>query len=369
MFSRVIIFLFATFSLSAASPGLEFALAVSKAMESRDAATLNRLFDMEKLIKHVMRGYEDETEFNEGFRKGVSSQGGGAMLLQAAPEGSTVRHLKIIPGKSPRVLLRILTPDGLVVYLELALSGTTDLRAHDFYNHAGGISLSHQMRRMYLMALNSTKPNANATSTAFMQSIQSMMAMRQRTTAGDFQGAHSIFNGLPQKIREEKLFMIMDIAISQNRANEALYTAAIARFLKKYPKDVAANMQSIDYYSLKEDYPRVLAAIDKVSQTVGHDPYLNVLRANAYAGAGDLSKAITACHDARKSEPNLAPAWDTMLTLYARKGDQANALEALLGLEKIMEPSDLNHLANDPDFTALVRSDAYRNYRQKYPLQ
>jgi hypothetical protein len=62
----------------------------------------------------------------------------------------------------------------------------------------------------------------------------------------------------------------------------------------------------IDGYYLKQRYGEAIAAIDRLDRDLNGDPYLDLLRANAYRLKGDESNAERYAQRAVEREPELA---------------------------------------------------------------
>ena len=122
--------------------------------------------------------------------------------------------------------------------------------------------------------------------------------MRKRIKAGEYQEALDVYRSLPEHLQKEKLVLITRIQAAR-RLKGKPYDEAVIAYRKTFPNEPNLDLIMIYAYHEHKLFDKVLASIDGLDRTVGGDPFLDVLRADAYFEKGDLAAAK---HCARKSD-------------------------------------------------------------------
>jgi tetratricopeptide (TPR) repeat protein len=170
---------------------------------------------------------------------------------------------------------------------------------------------------------------------------------------------------LPKKYQEEKpvLLVYMQATAHLGADGEADYLAGLERFRELYPDDAAIDFISIGYFHLKKRYDEVRRSIDRIDKAVGGDPYLDVLRGNAWMEDGRFEEARQAMEKAIEEEPDLARAYWTRIALSLREQKHADTLK---WLQTIVEKCHvaIKNLNEVPEYAEFVKSPQYGEWQK-----
>jgi tetratricopeptide (TPR) repeat protein len=187
--------------------------------------------------------------------------------------------------------------------------------------------------------------------------------MRKAFEAGNLPGVVTLYKRLPPELRESKPIMIMYLVAAQT--DDAEYVRGLDGFRRLFPGDPAIDFLSIDYFTVKKDYDRVLRCIASVQAATGGDPYLDVLRAEALVAAGRLKEARSAAEKAIRDEPDLADGYWSRITMALR---EKNHKDTLAWLKKLVEKTgtEVKDLADLDEYKDFVRSPEYAAWEKWY---
>lgn len=216
-----------------------------------------------------------------------------------------------------RPIVRLLTPSG-VNYIEFELgrfSGET--RAVDETDFRSGRPRSEDIGR--LMAATEFAKDVRSAETAKQLALLDAFEL-----AGDTEAALAVIIRLPIELQRDRVFMLRRISLEDD---EARYLAAVEDFEKTFPNDPALALLSLDVHLLRNDFVRFHAALDPLEQRVS-DPYLAVMRGDAYVAAELLDEALKHFDVAIEREPDLQDAWEGKATTCVIKKDFVCAVNA-----------------------------------------
>jgi hypothetical protein len=357
-----------------------FASKVEDAAADGDAAALNQLIDWNTIVQDALQEVEAEKGIREGFIEGFlsstqSATGPSSVIAGAAKKGGSFRLLNI-PNVSgaPRPLFRLLaTSETGLNYIQLTLRRFPDgtIRATDVYQFATGEPTSKTVHRLFLAAAatqgsRSFLDRLTNKESALVKSWSDVSEIRRRTQAGQHKEALAIYMRLPKSIRMEKSVMLQGLMAAQG-LGEATYLKVLADFEAAFPNDPCLDLLSIDAYTLKADYPRLVAVIDRLDKTVGGDPHLGALRANALLESGDTAGAKTAAERAIREDPDMINAhWVLLASLLERKefAESADVLDEIAS--RFHMEFDLE---NNDSYAEFVKSPEYDAWLKRQPLK
>lgn len=146
---------------------------------------------------------------------------------------------------------------------------------------------------------------------------------------------------------------------------EADYLAAMQMFRKLYPEDAAIDFISIDYFFLQKRFDEARKSIDRLDRAVGGDPYLNVIRGNAWMEEGRFDEARQAMEEAIKKKPDLANAYWMRITLSLRERKHADTLKWLQTTVEKWHVT-IGNLNEFPDYAEFVNSPQHGEWLEWY---
>ena len=104
-----------------------------------------------------------------------------------------------------------------------------------------------------------------------------------------------------------------------------------------------------------------IQAIEALDDWIGGDPYLDLMRARAYAESGDLKTATSFAEKATQREPGLTVAWWRLVAFTLEQNDY-KALSATLSAMEEKQHQPVDDLLKDPAFADFLKSNEYRRW-------
>jgi tetratricopeptide (TPR) repeat protein len=327
--------------------GKEFA----KKLSPCESSALDSMMDTELLIARAVAHRSLGRTEVKGLSRGLGSLGD-RLCTELAQQGVKAKHLRtqVVDG-TPRPLVRLVFDEGLNYYqLELDKRDNV-VRAADIYIFLAGEKLSETFQRVLDVLLKSPgTPIPTAT----------IQAMKQDMHSGEWEAAQRKLESLPAAIRASKPVMLVELQIASELGDEK-YVAVMDKYAKAYPNDPSLALVQIDRTLLKKQYAEALVVLDQLDKQVGGDPYLDVLRVDAYMSLGKPDEAIKVAKRGAAAEPDLEQMWWALLSAQAAQGQFAEAIPTVETLRDKFGV-DLTALGGDDRFTKLAESDVYRKW-------
>jgi hypothetical protein len=315
-----------------------------------DPNALDRMIDLDLILARSVANRRVDSSALRGLRRGLGSLGQ-RMCQELEDPSLTATYLRTLTvNGSPRPVIRLLFEQGLNYYqLELDKRGE-QIRVADFYLYLAGETMSDTLGG--LIDLLSNTPSATSATT--------VTKIKQLVRAKQWQEAHGLYKTLPAALRASKPVKLLEVTIASELGDDA-YVAAMDDYAKAYPDDASLALIQIDRTVLRKEYDATLAALDKIDKQVGGDPYLEVMRVDAYTSQGKLPDALAAAKRGVAAEPSLEHTWWALLTAQTATEHYADAMPTLETLrDKFGADITTDTLGGDARFGALVASDAYQ---------
>lgn len=361
---------------NAAMPSLqdatELAQQIEATMAQGDAQVFAEAMDWELLFDRSTSGIDTPDEMEAGFRagllKGVTGGGGlPAQVAQAVQQGGGYRLLRVREKDGElRALFRLLLPEAGVNYHDLLLvqGDNGQVRIGDIHIFLSAEDLSTTFRRFYVVmvaeqnrSLLEKLSGKTAVYAEHMDEIQSMNAAVQN---GQPAAALATYNTLPDELKADKFVLLGRYRAAAEIGNEEC-SQAVRDFRQHHPDDACVDFLSIDLYATTGEFDKGLECIDRVDESVGGDPYLNVLRAGTLGLANRLEEALEAGKAAIEAEPNMIQAyWKTLeVALRIKDFKEVTRLLNQLAANFEMEFEDLTQI---PEYAEYVKSPEYQEW-------
>jgi len=341
----------------------EFAEQIKQAVDSGDAAALDRLIDWSTLYDRSTSGGNAPEPFRQGFIKGLAQsqtngKGISSGIIAAAQKGGSYRLLRNHTRENrPWLLFRILLPDQGVNYHDLLLARRADgkVKAIDIHVFMSGELLSQTFRRAYLQI--AAQQNAGflekltGSDQKIVNSYVKLGEMAQATRSGQFAPALEIYRTLAPEVQKEKSVLLVRLQAAQN-LGDAEYTQAMEQFRQAHPDDTCIDILSIDYYFIKKRYAEAMACIDRVDRALGGDPYLETMRAGVFLEQNDPAAARASLHRAMAADSSLVDLYWSLINVSLKEKNFDETLQTLRTIrDKFhMEIADLKTVPLYKDF-------------------
>lgn len=289
-------------------------------------------------------------------------------ILEVTRDGGLYTFLRIFTrDKRKGALFRYVSADGAINYHFYVLAKRDDkvVRAVDVYTFLSAQFISQPMRRIYAQATahgsRGLSERPRGTEQAFTKELPQYLEMNRAQVQGRNQEALAIYDHLSEEVKNDKTVQVIRLRAAAATGDKA-YAAAFEDLRSRYSKDPCVDMLSIDYFTMKKDYPKALECLGRVDKAVGGDPYLHVLRAGISLITNDLTTAEDEVRQAIAEDPALQPAYDSLVVVTLRKKDFDGTLTALKTLR-----DDFGYRYEDmtklPEFSEFVKSSQYRTWQ------
>lgn len=344
----------------------------AEAIEAGDLEGARGLIDYDELARRSTENVKASDSFRKGFIRGfVNRAKTGAFeqqIMTAAGPGATYRILRAHRvGNETRVWIRLVSDESGLNYHDVVFYRGPDgrPRAADLYIVATGELFSQTMRRLYIMAAagqnRSLLQRLSPDESDLVKHLDKFQALSQQVRTQPA-SAISIYNSLPESLRQNKVLMLLRIHAASN-LDEALYAQAIDDFRHRFPQDPAVDMLSIDWHFLREEFSECLEAIESVENVVGGDPYLDTYRGNLALAQGNYPEALRFAEQSIAEDPTLPDSYWLRVSVALNQGDYDQVVEELklLDREFAMEWEDLSQI---PEYASFVNTPQHRQWLQ-----
>lgn len=338
-----------------------------KAIAPCDPARVGELLDGDNLIRRAVQA----SDLPAGLRRQLTSGGAGGsqiagMLCQGMGADASYVLLRIreVNGQ-PQPIFRLISDDA-VNYHELALGKSKKdhkVRAVDIRVYATGDFLSESMAQMFEQAAAAMKNGGDP-----MRLKRTTDALNRARQGGDPEEVRRLLAEMPAELRNTKPMRLAELMVGAD-LDEATYTEIMERYRRDFPNDPSADVVSVDYFFLKKDIGKTVEVLDKLDRQVGGDPYLGVLRANAYLldeEPAHVAAAVDAARKATEAEPTLEAAWWALTAALLTKKDHA-ALPPVVDTLRTKFQADISPeaMAGNDLWTDYFASEAYKQSAPK----
>jgi uncharacterized protein (TIGR03067 family) len=294
-----------------------FAAAIEKACQTGDARRLNALIDLEGMLHRITADYDiakrQRLSFLYGLKSGsqILSDGPaslGGKIVQTAAGGGNLRVLRVVSMDGEwHVLVRLIQAGGGLNYQKYILGRDAfgNVVASDVFVFATGEMLTQTQRFALLPSLAALSPNGlrNVTS-AELEYMKHYSVVREfivNLHSGRFEAAEDIYHALPDAIQQQTWILLARLGKAPSEQRGVI----LQECLRLHADEPAFTLLAVEDAIRRKDVSAALAAIDRIEDFVGPDPYQDVLRSRAHELDGDGEAARKFMEKARTAEPEL----------------------------------------------------------------
>lgn len=350
-----------------------FVAEMNAAIDSNSAAAVARLINLTAIVEKCMAGIEAPAQFQRGFRQGIGPAGPrlASEILASTQAGGSYRFLRSSnEGNVAQVLFRLSLPAGGMNYhrFDLIRDSTGKVASGDLFVFVSGEYMSTTLRRLYLPAAaqqsRSLLEKLTGTEADVVRHSDKLTRMQQLRGLGQHREILNVYNALPESLKFNKAILLIRL-LSAQEVSEAEYLQAVEDFRRHFPGDASLNMLLIDYHVLKNEFADCYAAIDTLDQSLGGDPYLQVLRSSVMILEGRVDDAEAAMTELAKTDDVDLAGEATMAILSCAlvKQDHDQTLEVLHVLRDTYGYQFLD-LTTVEEYANFVRTPQYQQWLQ-----
>lgn len=350
-------------SAAEAPADVAFQKQIEDALNQRDMAAVFMPFDAGVFTERLNRFLPADGKIGDdvgssilrdvqgGLASNVSTIGKAKFLRSRAMDGDT------------RLLYR-LTDDGGVTYFAFTVvPSDKGMKITDLYMTSLGEQLSELFGRMLLRA---KQAEANNDQT-FLQDTDLYTKMADANKKGDAQEVLRLFDQLGN-LKRERSANVIRLQAASSLEDPVLLDKICTEFIAQYPNDIAGDLFMIDAFFTMKQYDKAMAAIERVDQSVGGDPYLMFIRSGIHKLAGDDANAQKCLLVCIEQEPSLEEAANALLDRAINDKNFADTRKWLLHLEKNCGYQFEPNLNDVEAFSEFKKSPEYQEWlKEKKP--
>jgi tetratricopeptide (TPR) repeat protein len=350
---------------------LAVAEALQTAVTEQDQAALDDLFDKEEFMNLIIieDGSTKLARFNEGFKSKLVDRSvlSTMILQQASTEDFAYEPVRVyFDKKEPHIIFRLSVANGINYHDFLLKKSKGNYKIIDAYIYLSGEYISATFKRLYIIASKDyLPPSISAGLPDFqLEEIMQVANAKQLVDQGHYKEAAEMMSGLGADIRKEKIFALMELLIKANMEEED-YLQAMVDYKSLFPEDPSIDLVSLDYLLLQEKFEEGLAAIDRLDERLGGDPYLDIYRGSFYYSLDNYSKATVLFQRFTQNFPDDTDGWDSLINVYIEDKKYAEALGVFdVLIEKYgLGKSDMAvFIEEEPTYADFIKSEAYKNW-------
>ncbi|QDU01476.1 hypothetical protein V6x_11560 [Gimesia chilikensis] len=348
-----------------------FGKEIQQTAYSQDAAKFRALFDWTTFINRVLGDYEQNPAVKEAIqpvRKQLetayseNNQGIDSEILAEVGSGADYRFLAMRKEDNQfKVIFRFLRPDWTLNYQALIIEkqASGELKIVDIDSLSTGELISQSLQRLYLPEI--YKAHLDVKDKLSDQEKSRIINQKKRydflTAATDKTDPFQTYTQLPNEYKNEKIVLLFLAQNTIETENDKKYQSVLGAYRKSHPQDPAAELLSIDYFSMTKQYKQALESIDRLTAAIKTtDPYLYSVRAGVLIEMGDHNLAGKYASKASELEPDLLQPYLHLINLSVMQGQFDASIKYLDVLNNkfgfAYEDLDLSELDNFDKFTA-----------------
>jgi tetratricopeptide (TPR) repeat protein len=354
-------------------PSAEEALVFAQAFEaaiSNDAAAANSMIDLPLLLQLVTSNVDVDPKFREGYleeaQRSSAIEGLTSRWAALVQEGGNLSLLRVheVDGER-RALVRVLQADGTLNYLDFVLVRLgQEVKAADFYIFLSGEKISQTMRRLYLAAAadlpSSFLDRLTGREGDFIKHDDKIANMAKSLRMGGHQQVLDIYHEMPPSLQQEKAIMLYRVLASA-QLDEQLYGEAIDAFRAAHPDDPCIDFISMDGLLMRGSYDEAMQAVSRLDESLGGDPYLNILRSNIHLMQGQVAEARQAAEKAMQGTPDLEDVYWQLVSISLAEENYSETARLLTKLQEKFQ-IEIANLSTIEAYAGFVHSPEYKQW-------
>jgi hypothetical protein len=278
-----------------AAEALTFAKRIERSVVQHNSSLLDNIFDDRWFGRQIAAAANNQLKAStvatavQDIRKAHFGQ---RILSVLGKDGTYSLVRQYEKDNRQHLLFRQYDAGGSTNYHDFQLVKVDDqIKAIDVYIYQTGENLSKTMADILLL-VDADRPT---TTKSDKEKTRLMISLRKLIDEKQFEPARDCYDSLPADYKRQKVFQLYHIQIS-SRFGDSLHIQSLLEFQALFPNDPSLYLMMINAYTLQRQYPKALAAIDKLDSTLGKDPFQDYYRGLIYNRMKDSTRAL-ACFE------------------------------------------------------------------------
>ncbi|QDT90630.1 tetratricopeptide repeat protein [Gimesia algae] len=349
---------------------------------AQDPTKFRALFDWKTFINRVLAEYEQNSAVKQAIQPvrqqleaayTAENQGIDSEILAEVANGADYRFLAMRKEDDQyKVIFRFLRPDWTLNYQALIIEkqDSGELKIIDIDSFSTGELISQSLQRLYLPELYKAH-GANQDKLTPDEKTR-ILDQKKRydflTSTDEKSDPFQAYTQLPTQYKSDKTVLLFLAQDSIAKEDSKKYQQVLNVYRKYHPQDSAAELLSIDYFSMEKQYPQAIDSLERLSASLKTvDPYLYSLRAGILIEMGDINLAGKYAGKASEIEPDLLQPYLHLLNISVMQSNFDETIRHLETLETkfgfAYEDLDLSELENIDKFTASPQFKKWQSER------
>ncbi|PZR24668.1 MAG: hypothetical protein DI535_21305 [Citrobacter freundii] len=312
----------------------KFSKEIDSSINYKNPKLFTSLIDLKELSKRVQKNsvHKISGEIEEGIASGLEKTNMGAEIIKSIQDKGTYELVKHYEKDGVQHLIyRIYSQSGLNYHDYELVKRNGKVSIADFYIYTAGETFSSLLGNfLNLMdARNISKQDEDYKAMMKVQEVKQLMASNPEE-------AKRIYDGLPEKFRNQKMVRLLGVQLSANLDNET-YLAQLEDFEKTFPDEPNTHLIMLDAAILSKDYDKAISHIDKIDELINKDPFLDFYRALMYNLKQEPAKARERLELLAKNYPDFEAGQLELLANYLEAKDYDKAKDKIAEYRKNAE--------------------------------
>ena len=307
--------------------------------------------------------------FNAGFKSALGYNLYGA-IFRATRAGASYDFINYYQdyNEAYHLLFRLYLADAGLNYHDFVLypDETGTLRITDVFIYATGEYMSETLYRIYYPAITRilNEDYFNKEKKTLYDSYFKLGQINKYLEEGNRAKARLLFRTIPKEIRQDKIFILMEIKMLEPE-DEKAYAKLLEKRASLFPDDPAIYLWNVDRYIMRGEFSNALAMIDTL-ESMTDDDFLNFIRGNIFFQMNDYEKAEASYQYMIENYPGFEDCYHSLLEMkvLAEKFTEATQLLDLL-IEKFGYIRESLIEVVDTHYEDFSKSVEYQKWRSK----
>jgi len=300
----------------------KFSKEIDSSINYKNPKLFTSLIDLKELGKRVQKNsvHKVSGAIEKGIGEGLEKTNMGAEIIKSVRDKGKyelVKHYE--KDGAQHLIFRIYSQSGLNYHDYELVKRNGKVSIADFYIYTAGETFSSLLGNFLNLM---EKPNAGEQD----EDYKAMMQVQQvkQLMASNPEEAKRLYDGLPDKFRNQKMVRLLGVQLSSNLDNET-YLAQLEDFEKTFPNEPNTHLIMLDAAILSKDYDKAISHIDKIDELINKDPFLDFYRALMYNLKEDPAKAREHFEALVKKYPDFETGQIELLANYLEATDYDKA--------------------------------------------
>lgn len=308
---------------------IAFAKTVEKEMADGNGSFLDKAINIDEFEKRMdLPENSAAAAYIKGLRLQMSL---GTQIIKGKSDKETftfIKHYK--KNNAHHIVFRFASSSEIYNYYDFELlKKYGNYEVADMYDYGSGDLYSLTMASLFYTFYSKAYENhGNGLSERSVDNLNSLYTKAESLSdQGKNVEAKATFDQLPEYIRNTKTGLLFAVRICGGISNEE-YTAAIDRYLAKFPFEQNVDFIMMHVHFIRKDYNKAINAINAVDSQINKDPMLDYYRYHCYNMMNDTAKVINSLQSLLKGMPDFQEGFLEFIAkdLQLQKKQQADSL-------------------------------------------